>query len=560
MTTLRTSALLALLAVPAAAQTPVLSVHGATPADRFGAALAPLGDLDGDGHDDFVVGAPFDNAAGTLAGAVYVVSGRDGSILRAHGAVAALDHFGSSVAVGDVDGDGTLDYVAGAPEASLNATAAGYVEVYSGQSGAQLWQFTGDFDGDRLGVAVASGADVDADGCDDVIAGAFGSDAGGLDAGLVRVYSGKTGALLLSIPGTSAGDRLGIAVAGLSDVDGDGFDDFVAGADQDGIGAGYATVYSGASGFPSFTLTGSAVGDATGFAVCTVGFVDTDAVVDFAVASPGSDVPGSQAGRVELVSGQTGAVLVTVDGVPGAQLGRSLAPAGDEDGDGRDDVLVGAPFEAPAGAARIVSGLDGAVLRHYVQPGQGDDLGAALGRADVDGDLVPDVLVGAPRSDLAGVDAGSVFAFDGAAVPPAPPVAYCTAKTSSIGCVGAMAWSGLPSATDPTPFVLTADAIISQRPGVLIGGFGPFVAPFQGGTLCVAPPLMKSTMVYSFGAPGPPSCTGTLTFDLNAWMQAGGWGAPAAGTTLGVQFWYRDGLSPSGPYGLTNAVQFDVRP
>lgn len=553
-------AAVAVLAAAASAQTPVLSVHGATPADRFGSALAALGDLDGDGHEDFLVGASADDAAGVLAGSATVVSGFDGSTLRQHLGIAALDRFGSAVAAaGDVDGDGTTDYVVGAPEGALNGVGSGYAVVFSGATGLLLWQFLGDLPGDRLGGAVAGGVDVDADGRDDVIAGSFGSDAGGAESGLVRVYSGRTGAILHSIPG-QAGDRLGIAVDGLSDVNADGRDDVVVGADQDALGAGYAVVLSGLTGGPVHRHDGQNTGDATGFSVRAVGRVDGDATVDFAVGSPGWDGPGSQAGRVALVSGASGAVIHTVDGAPGAQLGRALSPAGDDDGDGRDDVLAGAPFEAPAGAAHLISGFDGSVSRSWSSAGQGDDFGAALAVADVTADQVPDVLIGAPRSDAAGVDSGSVHAYDATVPPPVPPVAYCTAKPSSIGCVAAIGWSGQPSATDAAAFVVGAQAVDSGRPGILMTALGPAGTPFQGGFLCVAAPLVPTAIQISGGAPGVPGCTGAFAFDLNAWMQAGGLGAPGAGTSVYAQYWYRDPASASGPYGLTDAVHFVVAP
>ena len=561
MTWFQDSVTVVLFASVATAQTPVLSVHGATPADRFGASLATLGDVNGDGHDDLLAGAPFDSAAGTLAGAAYVVSGKDGSTLRTHLAIAALDHFGVSVAAaGDVDDDGTVDYVIGASEGALNGIASGYVEVYSGLTGALLWQFFGDLSGDRLGISVAGGVDVDKDGHDDVIAGAFGSDAGAAEGGLVRVYSGRLGTVLHSISGTSVGDRLGIAVSELPDINGDGFGDFAAGADQDTVGAGYAVLWSGRTGSVLFTRNGQSQGDATGFALASVGLVDADTVPDLAIASPGFDGVGTQAGRVEVLSGATGGVILTFDGPAGAQLGRGLAAALDDDGDGRDDVLIGAPFEAPGGVARVVSGADGSVLRTFASPDQGADFGAGLAAADTTGDSVVDYVVGAPRSDLGGVDAGSTLIFDGAATPIAPPVEYCTAKLSSLGCVPILAWSGQPSATDPTPFDVMATAIIRARPGRLMASFSSTISPFSGGVLCVQPPLMGGPILFSAGAAGPRDCSGSFSVDVNAWVQSGGLGAVAVGTTLYVQYWYRDPQDLAAPIGLTSGLEFLIAP
>ena len=113
------------------------------------------------------------------------------------------------------------------------------------QNPAQLWQWYGDSAGDWFGRSVSSAGDVDGDGFDDVVVGAYRDDNNGTDSGSARVFSGATGAILHTWNGDSAGDQFGWSVSGAGDVDGDGFDDVVVGAphdDNNGTDSGSATV------------------------------------------------------------------------------------------------------------------------------------------------------------------------------------------------------------------------------------------------------------------------------------------------------------------------------
>lgn len=135
---------------------------------------------------------------------------------------------------------------------------------------------------------------------------------------------------------------------------------------------------------------------------------------------------------------------------------------------------------------------------------------------------------------------------------------YCTAKTNSQGCTPGVAFSGMPSLTDPTPFDITASQVISRKPGLLFYGHtGRDALPFQGGTLCVHPPILRTPVQSSGGNPPPDDCSGTFHFDFNAWIQSGSDPIINLGSTLNAQFWYRDPRSPSGT-GLTNAIEFIV--
>jgi len=141
---------------------------------------------------------------------------------------------------------------------------------------------------------------------------------------------------------------------------------------------------------------------------------------------------------------------------------------------------------------------------------------------------------------------------------PCSPRGYCTAKSSSLGCLPAIGWSGSASASSPTPFLVTAAQIHSHSSGLLFYGLAGWLAqPFQGGVLCVAPPLRRTPAQASAGNPPPPDCSGTYTLDFNAWIQGGSDPGLVAGREVHGQYWYRDPASPGGA-GLSDAIAFSI--
>ena len=174
----------------------------------------------------------------------------------------------------------------------------------------------------------------------------------------------------------------------------------------------------------------------------------------------------------------------------------------------------------------------------------------ALAVGDLDGDLLPDLV--APWRNLGDTPWAAVFLQ----LQPQPQV-YCSAKASSAGCVPAIAWSGLPSASAPAPFLVSASEILGGQLGVLIHAPASAALPFQGGTLCLAPPVLR-TPAQASGGGGPSSCTGAFAFDFNAWLQGGGSGV-GAGDWVHAQYWYRDPADPFGS-GLTDALRFLITP
>lgn len=321
--------------------------------DRFGSAVAGVGDVNGDAFSDVIVGAPENQSKGTDTGMVRVFSGADGSVLYDLAGDAAEDSFGAAVSgAGDVDGDDVPDFLVGAPQ---DIGPRGYARLYSGADGSVIRTLTAEFPLDELGAAVANAGDVDNDGVPDQIVGApgvFSSD----QAGAARVFSGADGSVLLELEGTSTVDFFGYAVSGAGDVNGDSFDDVVVGAsahDGNGTFAGAARVFSGQDGSVLYDIDGPALSD-FGFSVSGGGDVDGDAVPDFAAGSPNSDDNGFASGKVWVYSGADGSLLDSFngDGEDDA-MGGSVAIVADTNGDGLADVLAGAEQASPPGYARL---------------------------------------------------------------------------------------------------------------------------------------------------------------------------------------------------------------
>lgn len=136
---------------------------------------------------------------------------------------------------------------------------------------------------------------------------------------------------------------------------------------------------------------------------------------------------------------------------------------------------------------------------------------------------------------------------------------YCVAKLNSAGCLPAIAGTGGASASSAQPFVISAANVLNQKPGLLIYGMGRATIPFQGGTLCIQPPLARTPLLFSGGSVGQPDCSGTLAFDFNAEIAAGGLALLSPGQEIAAQFLTRD---PQGSFGvgLTDAIEFPVCP
>ena len=354
------------------------------------------GDVNGDGKADFIVGAYLDDPAGggTDAGSAYVYSGADGSLLYQVSGDTAGDWFGYSVSMaGDVNGDGRTDFIVGAyfDDPAGGGTSAGSAYVFSGADGSLLYQRTGDTANDFFGASVSGAGDVNGDGRADFIVGARLDDpvGGGTNAGSAYVFSGADGSLLYQRTGDTANDYFGYSVSGAGHVNGDGKADFIVGAWGAGGGtdAGSAYVYSGADGSLLYQKTGDTAGDQLGISVSGAGDVNGDGVPDLIVGAFWDDPGGlSNAGSAYVFSGADGSLLYQVTGdTVGDNFGISVSGAGDVNGDGRADFIVGAYFDDPAGggtdagSAYVFSGADGSLLYQRTGDTAGDRFGFAVG-------------------------------------------------------------------------------------------------------------------------------------------------------------------------------------
>ncbi len=414
---------LGLLVLPAALSAQERIWNGEQDRSRLGAAAAGVGDLDADGLAEVAAGATgYDGPAGSNSGRLYVWNGSDGSLRFVLEGEAAGDEFGASVAAaGDVDGDGVPDLIVGAPlHDGPGGTDAGRACLFRGSDGAHLRCLDGEAAGDHFGYRVAGVGDVDGDGLDDVAVSANEHDGpAGADAGRLYVFRGVDGALLLAFDGEAAGDTLGDALAGLGDLTGDGRPEILAGAsghDGAGTNAGRAYVIEAASGALHLVLDGEASWDFFACAADNAGDLNCDGYADLLIGAGTHDGPGgTDAGRAYVFDGLSGTLLYQWDGeAAGDNFGIDVAGAGDPDGDGFSDVLVGAFLHnGEAGRAYLYSGIDGSLARTF-DGAAGDRLGLPVaGAGDVDGDGMDDLLAGLSLHDASGPDAGAVWLWSG---------------------------------------------------------------------------------------------------------------------------------------------------
>lgn len=343
--------------------------HGTTPQARFGSAVCSIGDLNGDGVDDLLIGAPGEARSSlTEAGAVYCMSGAEYSRLFTYRGNFSGDFVGSSLAAaGDVDGDGSDDFLVGGPGRSpTGMTAAGEVRLISGRSWHTIQYFRGDYAGGRLGSNVIGVGDQNGDGVPDLLMAAPLASANQYTAsGRVRLHSGADGSLLHDWIGTSDSARLGTAMAA-ADLDQDSIPDLVLGAPGTqgpsgtplaGVdGVGMVQSVAGGSWQTQWTLRGSQayafLGDALGTTRGT-GMHGWQAMgpelgldglpgEDLLIGVPGLDRDGViDCGAIYLVDASSAEISAKQYGAHAlAQLGDRICASGDLDGDGGTELLV----------------------------------------------------------------------------------------------------------------------------------------------------------------------------------------------------------------------------
>ncbi|MBK8977047.1 MAG: FG-GAP repeat protein [Planctomycetes bacterium] len=470
----------------AAQGTPIFA--GAATEELYGKAIANVGDVDGDGIDDILVGAE-DTDNPLLSdprdtGTVVLLSGAD--VMRVGTPNFTLvplnrwegdftgDFTGCSVdAAGDVNGDGVPDLLIGArgednfaptlPERGLNLGAA---FVYSGAAPYPLiHRFDFEFRFGRINLGyfateVAGVGDVNGDGYADIAASTFVGQPNGLPAeGVVVVFSGRDGSDLYILGGGAPASYFGFAIDGGGDADRDGFDDFVVSAvGAAGLGVpttGEVYVYSGRSGALLHTFAIGQPGVVFGASVAMIGDADGDGHDDIAV---GSVFDQGFLGSVYVYSGRSGSLLRRFDGLAVGDLTGFDVAGGDYDGDGLADVAVGAILgsaNAPVGGEVVVfSVVSGQVLARV----GGTQTASAFGweiemSGDYDGDGFPELLVGAPFEDVGGItNNGRVYLFRNPGVPARTP----RARTLLFG-------HGCPNGNGLLPSVATRGRAVPGR-------------------------------------------------------------------------------------------------
>lgn len=383
----------------------------------FGRACSGA-DVDGDGFDDVIIGSRGGFKDVAFTGRVLVSSGKTGAILFDLVGSTSVGGFGYAVAgLSDLDGDGCDEFAIGIRPHQHDTHGPGSVRVHSGATGAVKFTLTGSNVYDLFGHVVANAGDVNKDGKDDIIVSAPEESSGGVESGGVWVFSGANGSVIWHIAG-AAGAALGNDVDGIGDVNSDGYADFVVGAALDPQGGGYAGkvhVYSGKTGAQLYAIVGNANSQA-GAAVAGLGDVSGDGKPDFAYGAFSDSTMGASAGKVVVCSGPTGAVLYTLYGTAGNSFGYKIDRVLDVNGDGRDEIVVGAPWTKlgieETGMARVHSGSDGSILATIHGLADGDYVGYDVaGSLDVNADGRGEIVIGSPGSSLAGSGKGSATVY-----------------------------------------------------------------------------------------------------------------------------------------------------
>lgn len=398
----------------------------------FGRSVASAGNVTADGVLDLVVGQPAPSG-----GVAHLFDGTNGALLRTLTPPAASPGFGTAVATaGDLTGDDLREVLVGAPvlPGSALPPSTGHVYVFEGATGALLRTLTSPVatpGGNAFGTAVASIVDLTGDGVREIVVGAPFTD--GTEP-RVYVYNGATGALVHTLfsANPEAEGQFGAAVAVARDLDGDNRQDIIVGAYNEGYGAlpkgaGRVHVFSGATGARLYTIQSPAPEKwgAFGRSVAFAGDTNADGAPDLLVGADGEDpmqAADRAEGRAYVFRGTDGALVRTLyvpDPTGRARFGAAVESGEDVDGNGIDDLFVGAPESTPSGgpsyAGRVFafSGVTGSLIFELTSPDRATlgGFGASFAPLrDINGDGLTDLAV-AGRSEPAGSAVGRVYMF-----------------------------------------------------------------------------------------------------------------------------------------------------
>jgi VCBS repeat-containing protein len=485
-------------------------INGIDQVDTSGVSVSAAGDINGDGIADVIIGADQADTNGLLSGETYVVFGQtggfgaslnlstlDGTNGFVLNGIDAGDNSGRSVSsAGDVNDDGFDDLIIGAESGDPNgisnagesyvvfgkATSFGASFELSTLDGTNGFVINGVAASDQSGNSVSSAGDINGDGIADLIIGAEFADPNGSTSGSSYVIFGReagfNASLELSalngtdgfvINGISASDSSGVSVSSAGDINGDGFDDLIIGADgadPNGLSSGQSYVVFGRAasfgasfelssldGTNGFTINGISLNDSSGESVSSAGDVNGDGFDDLIISGRLGDTNATQAGESYVVFGKSGGFSATlelsalsgtdgfvINGIDfGDEAGGSVSAAGDVNGDGFDDLIVGAergdPSAVDAGESYIIFGAafgassapitaTGTAAANTLIGGLGNDLLIGNGGADVIRGGAGDDVIAISDDFFARIDGGTgidTLRFDGAGLDPNSP-------------------------------------------------------------------------------------------------------------------------------------------
>jgi MYXO-CTERM domain-containing protein len=429
--------------------TPADTVDGVATSSFLGSPMAAAGDINGDDRSDVILGSASHTNGEMNEGAAFVFLGRaDGTLERTGAFTFETNEAGAQVVsvagLGDVNGDGFADVAIGSPAKDNGEVDEGVVFFFAGSAAGLTGPTLIDtvVSTTSFGIAVAGPGDVNGDGYADIAIGASRwSNGGAGGVGAVFLIPGSAGGPAITnatladtiLLGASAGDNLGFVVGGAGDVNGDGYADVIAAAPgviNPQSAEGRASLYLGSAettGLRAVSDRGiesNTAGAGLGTVTAAAGDVNGDGFADYAVAAP--NFGGANNGTVFLyhggAAGADGTPDGTLTGPAGAGFGKAVAAAGDINGDGFGDLVVGAPNfgdgQAEEGRIFVYLGSAGGITAGtapvtFDSDSAGALLGSAVGGADTNGDGLFDVVAGAPGLGNGQAAEGRVYLFRG---------------------------------------------------------------------------------------------------------------------------------------------------